>query len=765
MTFASKLIAAFAGLFFFSGAIIIWFVYDSNVQTLGALIRDDLETQAIQTMNRIDRFFYEGMADAKMLATDPVIGSRSSTPAEITRRLRSFNESHAYYASVSVFDLERRRVADTSGLEIRRQLPLSDYWTEIARGEESALSIRDSITLKQPAFHFAQVVKDRSGKPFAVVVLRVVTDSLYKMVREISDTEHADVDLADNNGLIIYSNHYRNGTLNATLPDWNIVARHLSSGKVSGSSLAAHPRNGRGRGDEILVFAREQGYLDFKGKGWVLIVDIPAKTAFAPAVTLKNRLLLFLTASGILILLCIFLLSRTISSPIRQLAAAAAEIGRGNLDVRVAIRSRDEVGRLSEAFNLMTAGLKEYRDQLLGHSAALENNVAERTADLQALNERLSLLLESLPVVVYTARAESAHTITYLSGRAEEITGYRPEDFVAIPSLWFDHIHPDDAPRVMAGVRQLLAKGEYVHEYRWRVADGSYKWFYDAMRRGGGPVDHIVGICLDITDRITAEEALKTARDVAETASSAKTDFIANMSHEIRTPLTAIIGFSDVLADRLFGPLNEQQRSYVEKIKSSGMRLHDLLITILDLAQVEFHNATLEPSTFPVKDIITPPLDMFRQEAFTRGIGLELEMAPESDIMIWGDAVKLKKVLHQLLSNAMKFTPDGGSIRVTTRQVRGSKFEVQGSEEDVEPHGDVMEITVADTGIGIRAEDVPRLFAEFRQLESPYTKKFAGSGLGLALVKRLVEMHGGEIVVESEPGKGSRFIFTIPLRG
>ena len=147
-------------------------------------------------------------------------------------------------------------------------------------------------------------------------------------------------------------------------------------------------------------------------------------------------------------------------------------------------------------------------------------------------------------------------------------------------------------------------------------------------------------------------------------------------------------------------------------------------------------------------------------------------MGSVKNLLMEGDAEKLKKVLFQLLSNAMKFTPDGGSVGVAVRRVRGSDFEVRGSREQngeqrtltVERDADFIEISVEDTGIGIQPDNIPLLFEEFRQLESPYTKKFAGTGLGLALARKLVNMHGGEIIVESEPGKGSRFTFTLPVR-
>lgn len=271
-----------------------------------------------------------------------------------------------------------------------------------------------------------------------------------------------------------------------------------------------------------------------------------------------------------------------------------------------------------------------------------------------------------------------------------------------------------------------------------------------AERKGAEVEIRALNKVLEQQTRALAQEksAAVTARLRAEEANRAKSEFIANMSHEIRTPLTAIIGFSDVLAGSLFGPLNKQQHSYVEKIKTSGTRLNDLLVTILDMAQVEFHKGALELSTFLLKDAINPSLDIFRHEATARNIELELVMTPDVNVMIWGDPEKLKKILHQLLSNAVKFTPDGGAVRVNARK----------------PNGDFVEISVEDTGIGIKPEYIPHLFAEFRQLESPYTKKFAGTGLGLALARRLVELHGGEIEVESELGRGSRFVFTLPVR-
>jgi signal transduction histidine kinase/CheY-like chemotaxis protein len=230
--------------------------------------------------------------------------------------------------------------------------------------------------------------------------------------------------------------------------------------------------------------------------------------------------------------------------------------------------------------------------------------------------------------------------------------------------------------------------------------------------------------------------------------SRAKSDFLANMSHELRTPLNSIIGFSEVLDDSLYGPLTENQKEYVASILSSGRHLLNLINDILDLAKVESGKMELELERFSLGDALNASMMMFKEKAFKHMIKLSLEIEPDADVELEADQRKLKQILFNLLSNAVKFTQDGGAVSVKVKK----------------DGADGVEITVEDTGIGIEAEDMPELFREFTQLRSTYTKGFEGTGLGLALTKRLVELHGGSIRAESEYGKGSRFSFTIPVK-
>ena len=230
-----------------------------------------------------------------------------------------------------------------------------------------------------------------------------------------------------------------------------------------------------------------------------------------------------------------------------------------------------------------------------------------------------------------------------------------------------------------------------------------------------------------------------------EVANKHKSEFLANMSHELRTPLNAIIGFSEVLLERLFGDLNEKQEDYLKDIFTSGKHLLGLINDILDLSKVEAGRMDLEPSTFDLSAAVSNAMTLVRERAQRHGIALGQQVDPKVS-EITADERKFKQIMLNLLTNAVKFTPDNGRIDVTARR----------EESDIV-------VAVHDTGIGIAPEDQAAVFEEFRQVGRHYTSKQEGTGLGLALTKRFVELHGGRIWLESEPGKGSTFTFTIPV--
>ena len=233
-------------------------------------------------------------------------------------------------------------------------------------------------------------------------------------------------------------------------------------------------------------------------------------------------------------------------------------------------------------------------------------------------------------------------------------------------------------------------------------------------------------------------------RELAQ-ANQHKSEFLANMSHELRTPLNAVIGFSEVLGEEMFGELNEKQSEYVDDIHTSGRHLLSLINDILDLSKIEAGRMELDVTTFDVHMALGNALTLVGERAERRGIALESEI-DESLADMTGDERKVKQILLNLLSNAIKFTPEGGRVTLTA-------------------HGadSMVTISVRDTGVGISAEDLEHIFEEFRQVGTDYARKVEGTGLGLTLTRRFVELHGGEIAVQSKPGAGSEFRITLPL--
>jgi len=297
-----------------------------------------------------------------------------------------------------------------------------------------------------------------------------------------------------------------------------------------------------------------------------------------------------------------------------------------------------------------------------------------------------------------------------------------------------------------------------------------YAYFFESTRRVAQEELTLKNAELEqkIAEKKRGEKALKEAMENAEAANLAKSEFLANMSHELRTPLNHIMGFTELVMNKNFGDLNEVQTEYLGDVLASSKHLLSLINDILDLSKVEAGKLDLELTAINLGELIDNSLNMVKEKAMKDGLHLSTEIngIPES---LMADERKLKQILYNLLSNAVKFTPEGGSISLISEIASDDKLQAmdlksQGTKKLETGTKNFIEISVIDTGIGIAPEHLERILNPFEQVDNSTSRKYQGTGLGLPLSRRLVELHGGRLWVESDgEGRGSTFRFVIPF--
>ncbi len=415
------------------------------------------------------------------------------------------------------------------------------------------------------------------------------------------------------------------------------------------------------------------------------------------------------------------------------------------------------------------------REELEKRMRELEKAFEERTFQLRESQVRYKNIVESSHDLICIVQNGC---LEFVNPRVSELTGYAGEELLNRPFVKL--IHPDDSSLVtdLYGKRAQDEIVPSVDTFRFLKKNGDALWMESSIVNTSWNGQHAtLAVLRDVSERKRAEEDLRSAYEAveekvnertlelnrakvaAEAANRAKSEFLTTMSHELVTPLNAIIGFSELLENQSFGGLNEKQIRYVGNVLASSRKLLRLVRDILDLSLVEAGKMKLQPSRFNVKELLENSLDTVKEKAFRNGISLDFHIASELEgLTAVADAQKLKQILHNLLNNGVKFTPKGGTVHLSAQLVSEPDPALQ--EKNVR----YLQISVADTGIGIKAEDHGKIFREFKQLDSSYSRAYEGTGLGLALSRKLVEMHGGRICMESEGlGKGSTFIFTIPL--
>ena len=421
--------------------------------------------------------------------------------------------------------------------------------------------------------------------------------------------------------------------------------------------------------------------------------------------------------------------------------------------------------------------LRDADDAIIGYLLIGTDNTARKQVEEERmkLDQRLrdqhfytrSLIESNIDAIIAT---DPRGIITDVNKQTEALTGCTRDELIGAP---FRNYFTDPA-RAEAAISRVLNEGKVTnYELTARARDGkltvvSYNasTFHDRDRRLQG----VFAAARDVTELKRYEETLQQTNVELENASRMKSEFLANMSHELRTPLNAIIGFSEVLKDGMLGNLTEQQKGFIGDIFGSGQHLLSLINDILDLSKVEAGKMLLDLEPVAVSSLFENSLSVVREKAAARQIRLRMDAGAEVGVML-ADARKVKQIAYNLLSNAVKFTGEGGEVTLRARRVSREAVESQSASiidpdvpSDSEGVTDFLEISVRDTGIGIAPEALERLFKPFSQIDSGLSRKFEGTGLGLAMVKQLAALHGGSVAVESTVGVGSCFTVWLPFR-
>jgi len=609
------------------------------------------------------------------------------------------------------------------------------------RGEEGAVAIAD-INLKFLWELVSSIRAGRNGKAYVV-------DGTGTLIA------HPDI------GLVLR----RTSMLNK----WQ-VARALYTTDVSGAydvEIFNPPPD-----QAIVALAR------IESLGWRVFVEQPMSEAYDALKPSVVRNVLLIALGLVLSMIAAFMLARSMVRPIRTLQAGTQRIAAGDLAQRIDVKTNDELQALASDFNQMSARLDEsYR--------TLERKVEDRTAELRETLAQQTATAEILRVIsssttdagpVFETIVGSAKQLVHADSVALVLQDGQTMRRVAVTS------EPGGRPKTLplsdrAGVSgRVILSGRTIeipnvfedpgfdHDQSFRDDGCSHGIGVPLLREGTAigalvgfwptgshvPPEHVRLLETFADQAVIAIENVRLFNEIQdksrqlEIANKHKSEFVANMSHELRTPLNAIIGFSEVLQDDMFGELNGEQKEFIGDIHESGKHLLTLINDILDLSKVEAGRMELMVGDFDLPSAIDNALTLVRERATRHGITLSSEIDPALGT-VRADERKLKQILLNLLSNAVKFTPEGGKVRVIARR-----------------RGDGLEVAVADTGVGIAATDHEAVFQEFRQVGNDYIRKAEGTGLGLALVRKFAELHGGSAAVQSEPGKGSTFTVFLP---
>ena len=724
-----------SGVLLASGSTSLYFSYHENRAALVALQREKAERAA----DRIEQHLFEIVR---------YIGLTAPVPAGEDALEKRLHEIRLLRQLPSISNVIQ---VDGNGLE---RLRLSRIGSDLIDSRIDYSRSQEVLQARAGKLYFSPVHFRRNTEPYITVAMAVGPEQagvtiveinlqfLLDAVSRIPVSKEGNAYAVDSQGKLIAHPDLAlvlKKTDMSALPQVHAAlnVQPVEVQAVDGTNLQGQP-----------VFS---AYATIAPLGWRVFVEQPRAEAFATLYASARRTGLFVLGGLVLALVMSTILVRRMVTPIRALQEGAARIGEGALDQRIEVHTGDELEALAHQFNNMARRLSEFY-------ADLERKVEERTAHAsearrlaEDAHKRLIDMAATLPLTVFQYRVpiEGEAGFVFVSENAIKVLGVSAEEIMTDRKTRWRTTPREDRVMVQLLLQRAIQNKLPVELHHRVQFDGQVRWIraYAARPQFIDGAWIWSGVWTDETAGRKQADELRRAKELAEEATRTKSMFLANMSHEIRTPMNAIIGLSHLA---LSTGLTSQQRDYVAKIHNAGTSLLGIINDILDFSKIEAGKLEIEHTSFSLDQTMENVAVVIGDKVSEKELELVFDIAPDVPTDLIGDPLRLEQILINLVSNAVKFT-ERGEVKVRAERILGTGSEV------------TLKFSVSDTGIGMTMEQVARLFKAFTQADGSTTRKYGGTGLGLTICKRLVELMGGAIWVESEPNMGSTFSFTLKL--
>ncbi len=708
-----------------------------NFQTQQKVIATQQQLIAQDAANKVKTFIQEKF---KVLETTAKFGNMNSTKEEQKLTLDKLLGIESIFREATLLDIKNHELAKTSRLSaaLSNQLtePINnDIYLKVSQGGNYISSVYIDKITNEPMIIMAVPVTNVIGNFKGILRVEVNLKFMWDLLEGIKIGKNGLAYVVDKHGdLIAYSDIVR------VLKGENLTRLKHVAEFVNGDKQII-------KGDaEISQGIRSSrvvtNYMPLGTPDWAVVTEIPVLEAYESIIRMIILSVGIVLISIVLAIMVGIYLSKKITKPIIKLRDAANQIGEGNLDTKIIINTKDEIGELADTFNIMTKELKKFKDSIEEYNSTLEQEVEKRTIDLKISEKRFKDIAFSSADWIWEIDKNGVYA--YCSEKIEDILEYKREEIIG--KTPFDLMPAEEVVRVSRILSTIIKEKKPIKNLEnWNLSKSGK---LVCLLTDGVPIidddGNFIGyrgIDKDITEHKHGER-IRFEKETAEAANRAKSEFLSHISHELRTPMNAIIGFSELLVNSVE---NEDHRSQIEMILDSGKSLLKIINDILDLSKIEAGEFKIEYSAVNIQNMTKDVEKIFSNKFKEKGILFIIEIGIDVPAILMLDEVRIRQILINLIGNALKFTSKG-HIKLLLNK---TKHEVINKID--------LLMSIEDTGIGIPAEQQELIFQAFKQQQNQSTKLYGGTGLGLTITKRLVEMMGGRIAVSSILDQGSTF--------